>query len=203
MPPKQMLSKEDIIQSALDIAKKDGMNAVTARRLGTELGCSSRPIFTTFDNMEEVHTETIKAAKALYNQYVADGLKQELSFKGVGKQYIKFANEQPKLFQLLFMKENKTLPSYQDVLHIIDENNDKILQVIQEEYHLNEDQAQRFYMQIWIYTHGIATLIANRVCSFEENQINEMLGEVAMTMLKNIDANNQRLKEITNAKNNN
>ena len=54
MPPKAKFTKDDIIQAGLDIVKENGMDALTARALGSKLGSSSRPIFTVFQNMEEV-----------------------------------------------------------------------------------------------------------------------------------------------------
>lgn len=187
MPPKQMLTKEKIISTALNIAKHEGINAITARRLGMELGCSARPIFTVFSSMEEVHKETLKAAKELYKSYVETGMQNALlPFKGVGLQYVKFANDNPKLFQLLFMQENKSLPSLEKVLFQIDENSDKVLDVIQEQYNLNREESIKLYLHLWIYTHGIATLTATRVCSYDDETLNAMLGEVAVSILKNI-----------------
>lgn len=103
MPPKAKFTKEEIIEAALNIVKTDGYEALTSRALGTYLGSSARPIFTVFKNMEEVQQAMIEAAKALYKEYVDEGLKKKKPFMGVGKQYILFSVKEPKLFQLLFM----------------------------------------------------------------------------------------------------
>ena len=87
----------------------------TSRALGTYLGSSARPIFTVFKNMEEVQQDMIKSAKALYKEYVNKGLTTEPPFKGVGTQYILFAVNEPKLFQLLFMTEQKQIPDLSGV----------------------------------------------------------------------------------------
>jgi len=70
MPPKQRYTREEVIATALDIARKDGLSTVTARDLGKRLGCSSSPVFTAFRNMDEVISETVKAARELYNDYI-------------------------------------------------------------------------------------------------------------------------------------
>lgn len=54
------------------------MAGITARVLGTELGTSSCPIFTAFQNMEEVQKETIQAAKAIYNIYSDKAFDEDL-----------------------------------------------------------------------------------------------------------------------------
>ena len=107
MPPKAKFTRDEIIEASLTIVKADGFKALTARALGARLGSSARPIFTVFDSMEEVQQAVMDEAKRIYKQYVERGLKEELPFKGVGTQYILFAVEEPKLFQLLFMKEQQ------------------------------------------------------------------------------------------------
>jgi len=66
MPPKAKFSREQIVKGAFDIVRKNGMSALTARRLGEALGSSARPIFTVFESMDEVIAEVVKSAKKLY-----------------------------------------------------------------------------------------------------------------------------------------
>lgn len=186
MPPKCKFTRGEIIHSALDIAKKEGVASITARALGAKLGASSKPIFSVFENMEEVQTEVQKAAKALYAEYVQAGLQQELPFKGVGTQYILFAIREPKLFQLLFMSEQSQKPSVAGVLPIIDESYEQILLSVQNGYGFGEKDAENLYRHLWIYTHGIAVLCATNMCSFTAEEISKMMTEVFVSLLKEI-----------------
>ena len=54
MPRKALFTKEEIVEKALDLVRRKGLDALTARELGAALGSSSRPIFTLYNNMEEV-----------------------------------------------------------------------------------------------------------------------------------------------------
>ena len=139
MPPKAKFTKAEIIEAALNIVRADGYEALTSRALGTYLGSSARPIFTVFKNMEEVQQDMIKSAKALYKEYVNKGLTTEPPFKGVGTQYILFAVNEPKLFQLLFMTEQKQIPDLSGVLPLIDESYEQILLSIQDDYKICKD----------------------------------------------------------------
>lgn len=186
MPPKCKFTREEIIQSALEIARNEGVSSITARALGAKLGSSSKPIFSVFENMEEVQAEVRKAAKALYAEYVQIGLHQELAFKGVGTQYILFAIKEPKLFQLLFMSEQPQKPSVAGILPIIDESYDQILQSVQNGYKLGEKDAENLYRHLWIYTHGIAVLCATNMCSFTAEEISGMMTDVFISLLKEI-----------------
>ena len=62
MPPKFMFNREQLIDASLNIIRRGGPQSLTARSLAGELGCSVKPIFGLFKNMEEVRLETIKAA---------------------------------------------------------------------------------------------------------------------------------------------
>ena len=191
MPPKCKFTREEIIQVALDIARSEGTSAITARALGAKLGSSSKPIFSVFENMEEVQAEVLMAAKALYAEYVQVGLHQEVAFKGVGTQYILFAIKEPKLFQLLFMSEQPRKPSVAGILPIIDESYGQILQSVQNGYGLDKEDAENLYRHLWIYTHGIAVLCATNMCSFTAEEISRMMTEVCRGILKEIKGDKQ------------
>lgn len=188
MPPKAKFSKDEIIDAAFSIVKEEGFTALTARSLGSKLGSSARPIFTVFQSMEEVQQEVMNASKVLYNQYIDKGLSHTLAFKGVGMQYIQFAAEEPKLFQILFMTEQSGAPNLNSVLTLIDENYKQILTSIQEGYDLDDSNAERLYKHLWIYTHGIATLCATKMCTFSKDEIDRMLTEICIGQIKEIKA---------------
>lgn len=184
MPPKAKFSKEEIIDAAMEIVRAEGIKALTARALGAKLESSARPIFTVFQNMEEVQQIVTDSAKALYKEYIEKGLKQTPAFKGVGTQYILFSIYEPKLFQLLFMAEQKEIPSLSGVLPLIDDSYEKILSSIREDYGFGSENAERLYRHLWIYTHGIATLCATKMCRFTDEEISKMMTEVCMSLIK-------------------
>lgn len=184
MPPKAKFTKEEIIEAALNIVKADGFESLTSRALGTYLGSSARPVFTVFKNMEEVQEAMIESAKTLYKEYINKGLTQEHSFKGVGERYILFSINEPKLFQLLFMTEQEQIPDISGVLPLIDESYEQILLSVQNDYGINEISAKKLYQHLWIYTHGIASLCATKMCHFTGEEISTMITEVCTSILK-------------------
>ena len=62
MPPKAKYTKEEIINKALEMTRKNGISSVVARELAKELGMSSSPIFTAFKSMKELQMEVRKVA---------------------------------------------------------------------------------------------------------------------------------------------
>ena len=182
MPPQAKFTREEIIEAAFQIARTQGYDKITARELGKQLQSSARPIFTVFENMEEVKTAVIDRAKEVYGQYVADGLKQELAFKGVGMAYIKFSMKEPLLFQLLFMSAVPGDMSVERILPQIDASYEDILQSVQK-YVDSREAADMIYQHLWTYTHGIATMCATGLCSYSMEQIGERLTQIFIGLM--------------------
>ncbi len=186
MPPKAKFTRKEILEKALEIVRSEGMDKLTSRELGTRLGSSARPIFTVFENMDEVKQEIIRYAKELYRSYVEKGLKAPMPFGGVGIAYVTFAMDEPRLFQLLFMNAppgENTGANISQILPLIDESYEKILHTVQEPYGLDRETADRMYQHLWTYSHGIAVMSATHLCNYTMEQISEMMREVFRGLL--------------------
>lgn len=129
-----------------------------------------------------------KKAKSLYGEYVKRGLKETPAFKGVGMEYINFAMKEARLFQLLFMREQPKKPTMETILPSIDENYEAILSSVKNSYNLSDEDSEKLYRHLWIYTHGIATLCATGMCAFTMEETGKMLTEVCIAILKDIKA---------------
>lgn len=184
MPPKAKFTKQQIIDAAFSIVKTRGEEALTARALGEELCSSARPVFTVFNGMEEVQSAVFAAAKKLYAQYVEEGLNEPLAFRGVGKAYIRFASDEPKLFALLFMREQPSVPNVFGVLNIIEEHYEAILKSIEDGYGFKRDVSEQIYRHLWLYSHGIAALTATKMCAFSAEDVENMLNDVGASIIR-------------------
>lgn len=185
MPPKPKFTREEIIAAALDLVAEQGIEAMTARNLGEKLGSSARPIFTVFKNMEEVQGEVRTAAMKRFEEYAGKAMHYTPIFKQVGMQTVLFAAEEPKLFQLLFMKENRNATDFDDVFGELGTMADTCIDVICEDYGLNRQEAHMMFESLWIYTFGVGALCATRMCRFSQEKLVQMLGTefTAMMML--------------------
>lgn len=103
LPPKPKFTKDEITNAALTVAREKGIGAVSAREVAVVLGTSTRPIFTYYHTMDELKKEVRLFAENIFRQYVEKGLAMEPPFLGVGVQYLQFAQDEPKLYQLLYM----------------------------------------------------------------------------------------------------
>ena len=185
MPPKAKFTREEIIEAALNLAAEKGLRSLTARELGAVLGCSTRPIFTAFKNMEEVLLEVRKAALAKFEIYARRAMNFTPVYKELGVQMILFAVEQPKLYRLLFMTEKPEAQNFDDVFANLGDMATLSVEVIQRDYELSYEHAKLLFKHNWINTYAIGALIATGVCRFGTDEIQDMLSRefVAMLML--------------------
>ena len=171
MPHKCRFTREEIIQAALDLTAEKGVGALTARGLAQRLGSSAKPIFGLFANMEEVQQEVVKAANLRYQEY----LRQDMSagryppYKASGMAYIRFAREQKELFKLLFMRDR----THEE--KAAGDELEALLGLIQKNMGLSRDDAYRFHLEMWIYVHGIATMIATAYLEWDMDFISAAL----------------------------
>ena len=186
MPPKAKFTREEIVDAAFEIVRREGYDALTARSLGAKLKSSPRPVFTVFKSMDEVQAEVERKGRRLYECYEDADMGGGNAFKGSGMGYIRFAMDEPKLFQLFFMKEMNEVPDPQQVLKRLDGYYEKIVSAVEREYGFERKTAERVYLHMWLYSHGIAVAIATRICTFTEEQISEMLTDVCAGLIAKI-----------------
>lgn len=185
MPPKPKFSREEIVSAALEIVTQRGPSALTARALGAQLGSSARPIFTVFENMEDVAQQVRLAATQQFQQYVRQQIPGLPHFKAIGMNMVHFAMEKPRLFQLLYMQGNPDAENLTLFFHLDDLAAESV-STIQQEYGLDLPQAEKLFRQVWIHTYGVSALCAAGVCRFTQQEVSDMLTFAFQSMLSRI-----------------
>jgi len=100
MPPKIKVTKDEIINNAIEIVRKDGEQSINARTIATQLNCSTQPIFSNFATMDDLRLAVTQKADELYQSYIQREIASEQfpSYKASGMAYIRFAKEEKELF---------------------------------------------------------------------------------------------------------
>lgn len=181
MPPKFKFTRDEILDAALDITRQGGLCALTARSLAAKLGCSVKPIFGLFRNMEEVQQEVLFAANALYQNYIEQDMAagKYPPYKASGMAYIRFAREEKELFKLLFMRDR----SSEEVADGM-EDIKPLLEIIQKTTGFSREEAYQFHLEMWIYVHGIATMVATSYLDWDMEFVSEALTDGYMGLKK-------------------
>ena len=183
MPPKPKFTREEIVQTALEVVSRKGVEALTAKELGDALGTSARPIFTVFSSMKQVQDAVREAAMRRFESFAGQKLPDMPLFKQVGMQMVLFGAREPKLYQLLFMQENRNAVSFDDVFGELGPTAQTCIRLIQEEYAMREADARLLFENVWIYTFGVGALCATRMCQFSEEKLGQMLSTEFQAMM--------------------
>ena len=59
MPPKIKITKQDIINTAIELVRASGDGAINARAIASALNCSTQPIFSNFETMDDLRDDVI------------------------------------------------------------------------------------------------------------------------------------------------
>lgn len=196
MPPKPKFSRDEIVATALQIVSGKGVEALTAKELGDALGSSARPIFTVFRSMKEVQDAVRAAAMRRFESFAEPRMPDMPLFKQVGMQMVLFGAQEPKLYQLLFMRENRSAVRFEDVFSGLGPTASTCVALLQEEYALTEAEARMLFENVWIYTFGVGALCATRVCHFSEEALGQMLSTEFSAMMQLIKSGQACAQEI-------
>ncbi len=174
MPPKSKLTKEAICESALKFVSTQGIQALNARSLTTLLGCSTQPLFTHYKSMEELKKDVSHASYRRYLTYLNTAATDPSipPYKASGLAYLRFAKEEPLLFQLNFMRKRAAEEQKEVGLEW-----GSIISMIKKKTGLSQEEAERFHMEMWVYTHGIASMLATGFLELDETTVSKMLSD--------------------------
>ncbi len=181
MPPIKKYSKESIVDVAYTLAKESGFESINARRIASILGCSVQPIFHNFKNMEELKQEVYQKMYNLYQEYMVSGLNKEKAYKEMGLSYIKFAKDYPEFFKAIFMQ--KTPLNAEDFI-TYDSKGNSVIEAGSKLTGLSYEEQKAFHIKVWIFTHGIACLVASSTIKISDEEISELLESTVREMLK-------------------
>ena len=178
MPPKPKFTREEIAAVALVIVKEKGVTALTAREVGKRLGTTVSPIFTIFANMEELKWAARELALKEFESYIGDYQEYFPAFKRIGMKMVSYAIHEPELYKLLFMQEHSHGQSFSDTMGELGTMADTCIALLQRDHDLTKEEATMLFEQMWVYTFGIGSLCAMKVCDFTEEEIANRLGQI-------------------------
>ena len=182
MPPKVKFQKQEILDAALRVARRDGIDAVTAREVAKELKVSVGPIFTWFDTMDALKAEVYGLAKKRYRDYIERGLSGSVPFLGVWQQYLAFARDEPELYRLLFLRRHDGVSG--GAVEAMRFSQDLVRESIMRVYNMDAETADSFFRDLWLIAFSYATLVVTDDCPFTDEEMFAVGAEVSLSVCK-------------------
>ena len=173
MPRKPTTTKEAMIEGAFRLIREKGYEFLTARNLAVFLGCSTQPIMYQFPNLDMLRDLAYQKADAYHSEYImSDG-----DLVGMGLRYIRFAEEEPRLFRFLFQSGRFSGFSLEELIRSPEAGG--VLAAVSREEGLPAEDAAAFFEPLAAVVHGYASLIANNAMKYDPEAIRKALIMIA------------------------
>ena len=156
MPAAKKVSKDKIIDAAIEVLRDGGFSAINARSVAKKLGCSTQPIYLSFQSMEELKAALTERAIEMHTRRVRDSLRahegNDSRYSSYGMGFVRFAAEEKQLFRWLYLEGEQLGPYQNDVLL------PEVIDVIVEEFGYSQEVARRFHQDMIYFSYGLAIL---------------------------------------------
>ncbi len=176
MARKVTITKEIILQNALDMLIEEGYRSLSIHTLAKRIGCSTQPIAWHFENMEGLRKALYEyASEYASNKTDLSGTTGADTFERLGRAYIESAIKEPNLFKFLYLGEGPVSKPYSISDLPKGKVNDELIAAISRETGLTPEASLRVVNNTVIYSHGIAAMLATGVFKSSAKQAMNMI----------------------------
>ena len=105
-------TREQLVLAARDMLLEGGLPALSMRKLGARCGISAAAIYRHFPDKDALLATVVGEAFGIFMTYLAAALAETdplKRYRAMNRQYFKFASDQPRYYQLMFMADSQAL----------------------------------------------------------------------------------------------
>jgi AcrR family transcriptional regulator len=157
MGPRNKFSKEQIIDAAFEIAKEEGIDNITMRKIADRMGGSVAPIYVNFKNNDELNAALIDRIIGISNQLL---IKESTGnpFYDMGRASLRFALEYSQLFRDLVLNNNSYMQGYDEKMMPV---LIKKMQTDPQMQGFSVDELKTILLKMRIFQLGLSVMAAN------------------------------------------
>lgn len=170
MPPKQKRTREQLVMHAVMLVQEKGPDALNARGLAKAVGCSTQPIFSQYSSMDELKKDVMTAAGIVYRSFLEREIRRGKlpPHRAAALGYIRFAHREKALFRFLFMQD-----CTEECMSAV--YSEDVAALLRGTTGLPECAENRLYADVWMYVHGIASMVAVGLMEWDGKQIRKKI----------------------------
>ena len=177
MVPKIKFTREQVIEAAFGIARKEGINGITMRKIAKKMGSSVAPIYVNFKNVDELNEALIEKIICISRQILMEENTGN-PFSDMGYASLRFAMEYSVLFKDLITKNGKYIQGYDE----------KMIPVLIEEMQKDSklkgftvDELKIILLKMRIFQLGLSIMAANRLLpkEFKKQDVMDIFSNTA------------------------
>lgn len=170
MPPRQKISKEMILDTAYELTRENGIDAVNSRSLASLLNCSTQPIFSQFPTMESLRINVHDYACAKFENEVLKSKDSDNFFRESYLSVISLAKNETNIFRLIYLSEYCLGKEFMET-RMAYESNKLLFNEIKKRYKLDDNASRDILQRISLLVQGIATVIATTKFHYTNEQV--------------------------------
>ena len=178
-PRKLTLDKDRVLAASLQLVRREGLPALSARAVADELCASVAPIYRAYASMDELGKAVLDAAMGQLDEYIARPY-TDFAFRSAGVGLVMFARDEPRLFRALFVDQKhagELVVRMRACLRQIVDQSPKLRR-------LSPVVRDELIMDLWIYAHGLASMvIANLLPRPEPELVDRKLERVGAIVI--------------------
>lgn len=176
MAPKTKFKKDQIVDAAFEIARTEGIDSITIRKVAEKLGSSIAPIYVNFKDADELVQEVVKKTFGISKQILMEQNSGH-PFHDIGVASLRFAGEYPVLFRDLVMKKNAHVKhNEQDMRGLVE-----MMRGDPELHGLSDGELMTILLKMKVFQTGLSVMVANEQLpqDFGEEQMIQLLNSAA------------------------
>lgn len=173
--PEQRVGKGQVLDAALAIVREQGEAALSARTVAQRAGCSVQPVYSLFGSMQELVRQLYDHARAWVGAYNREHERDGKNpFESNGLAHLRLARTERNLFHFLYLSPHMRATGFEEVYESV--SVDGVQQCIEELGHLSPEDARELYLDMIVYVHGMAAMLATGADFTDEELLARMDG---------------------------
>ena len=176
MSATKKITKDMIVDAALEIFRAEGFDAVTSRRVAFKLGCSTQPIYFEYKNMDELKNDIVKKVVGQLNEIFSsvsnEGKEEpdEFVYRSFGLWFLKFVPADPFVFRQIYIVDGKIGRQVDNLRMPI------ILDILENKYGYKKETALAIHKMASCSLMGMAVFVSSGYKKISEDEMQKNLG---------------------------
>lgn len=174
MPKQVSITKEMVDRTAFELVRSKGMEALTARNIAEQAGCSTQPIYKIYRNLEELKDHVVEMATEHAENIIFHYDKTPIPFLNTGLGFIHFAATEKVLFRIFNIENYLSQPVFGP---LEDKHLYNLMDRLLGDAPLSGEERRELFDNTMIYTNGLAHMAyAGQLNMTEQQAAQRLLG---------------------------
>ena len=173
MASEKKITRESILQAAIQTIQSGGAESLTVRNIAKTLGCSTQPLYYEFENIQHLKDALHDYIRENFLKFHND------SYKAFGQSFLSFATKEKELFRFLYLQHRQ--PG-QDLLD--DLNWEMLISLLAKNLEMPPETAREMHRQMQFRCYGLGVMLAIGYQSMNQQQIDQELTDFFRIILR-------------------